>query len=264
MSHRVLRLLCVVAFVAVAALTFWILKPETQTQPPRSAPVEATASGLAMQPPRPSASEPAAETPAEQAASESALPVQLIGTIIRPNSRASFGTVRCCENSVSNHSEGSRISDFAEVTGVRREKIFLRNLRNGKLEWIRIGAFDPAKQVSTATFQSGNSDKELHVKRERVDAALANLPKLLTEARAVPIMSPQGKIVGFRIDSIQPGSLFEQLGLRDGDEIDSVNGEKIDSAPKAASLLGELRDSSMIILNLNQNGQPFTLRYLIR
>jgi type II secretory pathway component PulC len=65
--------------------------------------------------------------------------------------------------------------------------------------------------------------------------------------------------------STQPGSLFEDIGIQDGDVITEVNGIVISSPQDSAALLRELTQSDQFDVEvLGADGAPRTLSYVIQ
>jgi type II secretory pathway component PulC len=107
------------------------------------------------------------------------------------------------------------------------------------------------------------SDTRWILDRNSVLANTRNLNRFLTQARAVPCMK-QGRTMGFRITSISPGSLYEKIGLRNGDVLLRVNVRNLDDPAKLFSLYQEMRSKRHISLLLSRNGQEQTFHYDIR
>jgi general secretion pathway protein C len=63
--------------------------------------------------------------------------------------------------------------------------------------------------------------------------------RLFSEARILPKYEA-GQMVGVQVSAIKPGSLFEQMGIQDGDVITELNGIRIDSPEQSAKILLEL------------------------
>lgn len=99
--------------------------------------------------------------------------------------------------------------------------------------------------------------------RSTVDGNLKNMPKLFTEIRAVPNLN-NGSSNGFRLSEIESGSVFQQIGLRDGDILTSVSGQPMTDPAKALAVLLALRTSSSITLSVMRNGAPMQLYYTVR
>ena len=99
--------------------------------------------------------------------------------------------------------------------------------------------------------------------RSTVDSNLQNMAKLFTEIRAVPSLQ-NGVSRGFRLSEIESGSIFQQIGLHDGDLLTGVNGQPANDPTKALALLAALRTSSSVTLSVMRNGAPVQLYYNIR
>ena len=100
--------------------------------------------------------------------------------------------------------------------------------------------------------------------RSTVDNNLNNMAALFTQVRAIPNLGPDGRSNGFRLSEIQPDSIFQQIGLRDGDVLTDVGGQSVGDPTRAIQLLGALRDRSSINLTVMRGGQPVQLQYNIR
>ncbi len=68
---------------------------------------------------------------------------------------------------------------------------------------------------------------------------------------------------GFKLFSIQPGSLYSAIGMENGDVIQRINGYEINSPEKALELYQKLRESSHMTIELERNGQPVRKEYNI-
>jgi general secretion pathway protein C len=101
------------------------------------------------------------------------------------------------------------------------------------------------------------------VARATVDSNLQNMAQLFTQIRAVPNLQ-DGHSTGFTLSDIQPGSIFQAIGLHDGDVLTSVNGQDVSDPTRAIQLLGQLRESPSISLQVMRNGRPVELNYAIR
>ena len=101
------------------------------------------------------------------------------------------------------------------------------------------------------------------VDQREVTAGTENVNQLLTQARALPYME-QGKTVGFRISEIFPGSLYEKIGLQNGDVIQKVNSQDVDDPAKFFQMYQNLREERNVSIDLIRGGQRQTLNYEIR
>lgn len=96
-----------------------------------------------------------------------------------------------------------------------------------------------------------------------VKEVMEDMGKILTEARIVPYIK-DGETDGYKIFAVRPGSLFERIGLNNGDVIKMVNGMKIKSPQEALELFRQLKDETEFEIVIERGGVTKTLRYAIR
>jgi general secretion pathway protein C len=101
------------------------------------------------------------------------------------------------------------------------------------------------------------------IERAAVDRNLQNMGQLFTQMRAIPNVE-NGKTDGFRISEVIPGSLFSQMGLRNGDVVSSVGGQALNDPTQAITLLNSLRTSSSLSITVSRHGRPVELNYQIQ
>lgn len=107
------------------------------------------------------------------------------------------------------------------------------------------------------------ADNRYLLKRAVVNNNLQNMSRLFTEIRAVPRIQ-NGASSGFQLSEIQPGSIFQQIGLQNGDVLTAAQGQPVNDPLKAMQLLETLRNQSSITLNVIRDGVPLQLHYNIR
>jgi type II secretion system protein C len=101
------------------------------------------------------------------------------------------------------------------------------------------------------------------VDRREVEHAVANLNEVITQARAVPVLQ-DGKGAGFKLFSIRPSSIFQKIGLEDGDVVQKVNDTELSDPSKAVGLLEEIQSMDQIRVNFVRSGKQHTYTYTIR
>ena len=107
------------------------------------------------------------------------------------------------------------------------------------------------------------ADGRFMVDQQAVAATTDNLNQILTQARALPY-SEGGKVVGFRMSEIVPGSIYEKIGLQNGDVVQRVNSQDVDDPGKFFQLYQGLKDEKRISIDLLRNGQRQSLNYDVR
>jgi len=100
------------------------------------------------------------------------------------------------------------------------------------------------------------------IDRKTIDTTLSDLNKIATQARIVPSFK-NGVSNGFKLFSIQPGSLYASIGIQNGDVIQRINGYEINSPEKALELYQKLRESQQVTIELERGGQVISTSYSI-
>lgn len=103
---------------------------------------------------------------------------------------------------------------------------------------------------------------EMHVPNAEVEKAFENFAEIVKQARVVPY-SRDGVTVGFQIQNIVPGSVFQRLGLQNFDIVKGVNGESLTSADQALRLFTAFRNEREVVLDVQRQNEQLKLAYVI-
>jgi general secretion pathway protein C len=165
---------------------------------------------------------------------------------------------------------GDSVPGGAEIVRIEPRRVILR--RNGiteslklqvtKLEGRSSGLAPGAGQGGTGGIRQVAKHRR-EVSPQTVQKQLDNLPQLLQQAKAVPY-SRNGRKAGFRIVNIQQGSVFQELGLKEGDVIQGVNGKDIRTPSQALKAYRELKDASSFRVRLLREGQQVNMNYAVK
>jgi general secretion pathway protein C len=98
------------------------------------------------------------------------------------------------------------------------------------------------------------------IDRNVIDSTLSNLNNIATQARIVPSFK-NGVANGFKLFSIQPGSLYASIGIENGDVIQRINGYEINSPEKALELYQKLREVGHVTIDVERQGLPIRKQY---
>ena len=104
------------------------------------------------------------------------------------------------------------------------------------------------------------NESQYQIDRSEVDSALDNMNQLFTQIRAVPHFEG-GKSVGFRLFAIRQNSIFDLIGLKNGDVIQRINGADLSDPVKALALFQQLRNEQNINVDILRNKENKTLSY---
>jgi general secretion pathway protein C len=99
--------------------------------------------------------------------------------------------------------------------------------------------------------------------RSEVDAGLQDMGSLLRQAQVRPYFEG-GVPDGFLISNIRPGSLYQKMGVVDGDIIQEVNDRKIRTADDVMGLLNTIKAGSSMSMTIKRRGSQETLNYVFQ
>ncbi|MFS4460273.1 type II secretion system protein GspC [Bdellovibrio sp. HCB2-146] len=203
----------------------------------------------------------------------SQLPLTLIGTLVHSNPAKSIAAIEVKgKNQVISYSPGKEIENMASILKVERQKVIFRNLNSNRLEYIEMkkdqklafGGSKPAIPGTTGKEVQKVGENNFTLKRADLLKYTNDLSSILMQARAVPNREPgTGNINGFRLLDMQPGSIYEQLGLQRMDVIKAVNGTPVDSPAKAMELYQTLKNDPKVSIQIERNGKSESLNYNI-
>ncbi|NOS80433.1 MAG: hypothetical protein HOP32_02475 [Nitrospira sp.] len=160
-----------------------------------------------------------------------------------------------------------QIPDVGEISEIRRDGIVVRQGDQQELLELAAGQTEkppsaPVAAGSAVAPQPGSPVRTVLDRRE-VEQAMGDLPKLLSQARAVPYLV-NGAMNGFRLDYIAPSSFYEKIGLKYGDVLQQVNGVDIRDPGTMLTLFQQLRNEKMVKLDVLRNNQRTAMTFDIR
>jgi general secretion pathway protein C len=198
--------------------------------------------------------------PANEVLEATQLPLNLLGTAAAEVPELSFAAVEDRESQQTLVLRvGDAIRNQAEVMRIERRRIVLSeggSLRELALEEPEALAMAPAP---VATAAPRRMPQRMPAPPPAAPPGGARSPaQLFSQARILPKYD-SGQMVGVQVSSIKPGSLFEEIGIQDGDVITELNGIPIDSPEQSAKILLELTKSEAFTIQVEGAGGPRTL-----
>ena len=104
---------------------------------------------------------------------------------------------------------------------------------------------------------------KFEVSRNEVQQTMENPAQFFSQMRAMPHFV-NGKTDGFSISQVQPGSVFDQLGLQNGDLLTSIDGQPVTNPMQAMGLIQAVKTASAIDLVVNRGGSPTSVHLDLR
>jgi len=136
----------------------------------------------------------------------------------------------------------------------------------GKTYLLRLGHDDPLVRQETvmeAISDSVHKENEWHVIAHDTLVSQMNNIQNLGKAIDISEVANGTKIEGFRVNKIASDSLFAQLGIMNGDIIQSVNNKKLESYADALSIYGQVPQLRSIRITVLRNNLPKDIVYEI-
>jgi general secretion pathway protein C len=99
--------------------------------------------------------------------------------------------------------------------------------------------------------------------RAEVANTMQNPAQLFAQMRALPHFV-NGKTDGFSISNVAAGSVFEQLGLQNGDLLTEIDGKPVTNPMQAMGLMTAVQTASSIDLTIQRGGSPTNVHLDLR
>ena len=154
---------------------------------------------------------------------------------------------------------GQSIFNQATLKKIMQDRVEVE--RMGKIEILKLDEFGGDGGAPSGGV--ANEGDDFIVDEAELDKGLENLPLLLTQARAVPYFK-DGRSIGLRLFAIKSGSLYEKIGLKNGDILKSINGNSLADITQALKLFEQLKQERSINLTLEREKQDREFKYTIR
>jgi type II secretion system protein C len=116
-------------------------------------------------------------------------------------------------------------------------------------------------------FPLGNENKGISydaitINRQDILKKISEPSVLLTQGMPIPCIE-SGKIIGFKIPGLKDKALLEMAGLAEGDIATKVNGERLNSIPKAIELYNKYKNQNEINLEVKRGDITKSFTYFI-
>ena len=148
----------------------------------------------------------------------------------------------------------------AKVVRIRRNAIdLLVNGQESALEMLEMKK-EPIPVPSKAATVPAVSSGPTVVSRSVIQEAMADMGSILSQAQIRPYFNagiPDGFIVG----SVRPRSLYQKMGIANGDIIQEVNNRKIRTVDDVMGLLNTIRSGSSLSLGIKRREKSEMLNY---
>ena len=215
-------------------------------------------------------------------AKKSELPLKFTGVIY--GGRAEYSIVvleSVTDRKADTFLVGESVPGDAVISDIQRDKVFF--MRSGCPEFLEL--LQPelpkrrvagerkrlSKPVVTGDGESGyredgfeRTGTAVAATRQWVERAITvDFAKTLQDAKASP-NQVNGEIKGFVLTRIRPDSVYEKMGMQDGDVIEAINGIELNDAARAIQTLNAMRNENNLEIRMKRGGSSSTLNVQVK
>ncbi len=104
---------------------------------------------------------------------------------------------------------------------------------------------------------------EVTLERSFVARLAENPMELMQSARMTPRMAG-GRMAGVELSSLRPGSFLARIGLRDGDELQAIDGQDLSRPDRLLELLTRIGTIDHSVLSIARAGRTFNVDVTVR
>lgn len=154
-----------------------------------------------------------------------------------------------------------KLYKLGEVIGSARLIRITRNtavLEDGEKEFVM-----RVKEVDKGDLTGGPSvmgSESVGISRQESVEAFSDMKSVMSQAILRPFLSA-GVPQGFIVSNIVPGSVYQRLGLQNGDVVVDVNNKKLESADDIIDLFNTIQAGGSVSVNLIRKGKKETINY---
>jgi len=162
-----------------------------------------------------------------------------------------------------------QVVDQVTLVEVRKREVVLLNERKSppEREILRMDDDEAAqlamvKEAPRPTRRSYSGTERVSLKRDEfIQDLYVNYADLVTKVKPEMVRDASGKVIGITAEQISQVPLAKKLGLNDGDVLQTVNNEKIDSEQKIIEMVQKYRNANSFRIGIQRNGRPKVITY---
>lgn len=210
---------------------------------------------------------PPAPVPEQETVQETEIPLRLVGTTATEKFASAIVEDTTQPGSAHSYEIGEMVVQDVTLTEVHPRFVMLRNKRNGEDKLQRLSMDDekaklPPTTVATAPVVTGSgANKRVTLNRaELANDVMMNYQDLI-KVKPELYRDASGKVVGLTANNISQIPVAKKLGLNDGDVLQTVNNEPIDSEAKVMEMISKYSNATSFRIGLMRNGKPEVVTY---
>ena len=188
------------------------------------------------------------------------LNIALLGTVVGEQDKATAVIEEVDKRKQDLYRVGDTIQN-ATVKKILRGKVVLSINDKEEILTMEEGT---AKRTSNKPLprstRPGKEGDNIVLSQSELERSMDNIHQLLSQAKVRPSFK-NGKSQGLAITNIKRGSLFEKLGLQNGDIVQGIDGRDITSTKDVMEMYDKIKSGSQVALQLLRKGEEKIINY---
>jgi len=186
------------------------------------------------------------------------LKIALLGTVVgdQQSTRAAI------EDKVKKRQDLYREGDTVQsavIKKILRGKVILRVGGKDEILTIEEGPASRSEKEYPKTRPVKKATTRM-LSRSKLQESLEDINQLLSQAKIRPHFR-DGRSEGLAITNIKAGSFFADMGLKNGDVVQGIDGRDIESPDDVLEVYKKLKSGSQVELQIMRNGEERTINY---
>lgn len=169
-------------------------------------------------------------------------------------------------NTIKTFAVGQAVVENVTLEEIYRRKVIIFNKRMNRREVLRNDETED-EQAQLAANTGGNAGTAPPPPRTRIkkqelyDQVLSNYADIAAQLKPELYRDANGNVAGITANNIESIPIAKTLNLKNGDVLQSVNNEPIDSEAKIIEIVNKYRDTSSFSVEVLRNGKKQTMTY---
>jgi general secretion pathway protein C len=212
-------------------------------------------------------------TPGGEGVTKTELHLKLVATM--PTDPPEYSIAAIAEEATPNMPSVYGINDVIQdrtVVSIADDRVGLKR-SDGTIEYLMLDGGDVATAVASSDDSSSGSpgegvkqvaENKFEVSKDLFDKYLSDPESIAGLGRALLHRGPDGEYDGYRLSAIRRNTIADQLGIKNGDIIKSVNGQPLNSMQAAMGAYTTMRTQSSFCFQISRRGSPQELCYDVK
>lgn len=221
---------------------------------------------------------------AECVPQKSGLPLKVKGIIFGGSSVTSLALLESSATQlVDSFVLGESVPGNGRVSAITQDRVYFLQgpcpeyLEVEQPQDIKRRVADPSKRTKQVTPSAGSGEADysedgferrgdqIAVDKQWIEKAVGvDFAKTLQDAKATPNVVAGGQVKGFVMTQIRPDSVYEKMGMINGDVVRSINGIELNDAARAIQTLQAMRTETQLEVVIEREGKQVVRKIQVK